>query len=83
MFSYQDFLIKCVFTSENNLIVMDDTQDPIDSYITQFPEEIRDKLSHPRLYITTLDGIGGCGKTALALKTAYDFVECGTASEAK
>ncbi|MFQ5753262.1 MAG: tetratricopeptide repeat protein, partial [bacterium] len=46
-------------------------------FFVERPELEKDavaKLNHPRMYITTFDGIGGCGKTALALKIAYDLL---------
>jgi hypothetical protein len=37
--------------------------------------ELREKLSHRRLYITTIDGGGGFGKTELAKKVVWDLME--------
>jgi len=36
--------------------------------------DLFDKLAHPRLYITTLDGGGGFGKTELAKKVLWDII---------
>jgi tetratricopeptide (TPR) repeat protein len=41
----------------------------------ELEEDVLTKLAHPRLFITTLDGIGGSGKTALALDVATRISE--------
>ena len=43
--------------------------------------EIIDHISHPRAWITVIDGIGGVGKTALALNCAEHITELSVAGE--
>ena len=47
-----------------------DRTTPIFSAVKRNGRELLDHLEHPRAWITVIDGIGGVGKTALALNCA-------------
>ncbi|RLI53123.1 MAG: hypothetical protein DRP09_16480 [Candidatus Thorarchaeota archaeon] len=51
--------------------------DRLDDYVNRSVEEaeLAKKLGHRKLYITTLDGGGGYGKTELAKKVVWDIIE--------
>lgn len=38
-------------------------------------DQILDELNHPRRYLISIDGIGGVGKSALAMKIAWDTAD--------
>ena len=44
-------------------------------------QQLLEKLSHRRLYLTTIDGGGGFGKTELAKKVVWNSIESEDRSE--